>query len=159
MLLTFQLSDVLFRSHFPHRHDDLDDLVRLIQNIDGRHEEFLGHLARDFISVLADPAQHSHVGVYHGVIGADVNGRGRGESAELADLFAAGVAVHLNTDLDLAVLHDELTQKIGVIGCDLTAGGFQSMGLATFSKEINRQLDCQTVAKRINGKRVRVFVK
>ena len=37
--------------------------------------------------------------------------------------------------------------------------GFQSMGLATFSKEINRQLDCQTVAKRINGKRVRVFVK
>lgn len=40
-----------------------------------------------------------------------------------------------------------------------TDNGFQSMGLATFSKEINRQLDCQTVAKRINGKRVRVFVK
>lgn len=37
--------------------------------------------------------------------------------------------------------------------------GFQSMGLATFSKEINRQLECQTVSKRINGKRVRVFVK
>ena len=37
--------------------------------------------------------------------------------------------------------------------------GFQSMGLATFSKEINRQLDCQSVLKRINGKRVRVFVK
>ena len=37
--------------------------------------------------------------------------------------------------------------------------GFQSMGLATFSKEINRQLDCQTVAKRINGKRVRIFAK
>lgn len=37
--------------------------------------------------------------------------------------------------------------------------GFQSMGLATFSKEINRQLDCQTKEKRINGKKVRVFVK
>ncbi len=37
--------------------------------------------------------------------------------------------------------------------------GFQSMGLATFSKEINRQLDCQTREKRINGKKVRVFVK
>ena len=37
--------------------------------------------------------------------------------------------------------------------------GFQCMGLTTFSKEINRQLDCQTVLKRINGKRVRVFVK
>ena len=37
--------------------------------------------------------------------------------------------------------------------------GFQSMGLATFSKEINRQLDCQTILKRINGKRIRVFVK
>lgn len=37
--------------------------------------------------------------------------------------------------------------------------GFESMGLATFSKEINRQLVCQTVSKRINGKRVRVFVK
>jgi putative DNA primase/helicase len=37
--------------------------------------------------------------------------------------------------------------------------GFQSMGLATFSKEINRQLDCQTISKRINGKRVRIFVK
>ena len=37
--------------------------------------------------------------------------------------------------------------------------GFQSMGLATFSKEINRQLDCQTREKRINGKKVRVFAK
>ena len=37
--------------------------------------------------------------------------------------------------------------------------GFQSMGLATFTKEINRQLSCQSVPKRINGKRVRVFVK
>jgi len=37
--------------------------------------------------------------------------------------------------------------------------GFQSMGLAAFSKEINRQLGCQTTVKRINGKRVRVFVK
>lgn len=37
--------------------------------------------------------------------------------------------------------------------------GFQSMGLATFSKEINRQLNCQTILKRINGKRIRVFVK
>lgn len=36
--------------------------------------------------------------------------------------------------------------------------GFQGMGLMTFSKEINRQLNCQTVAKRVNGKRVRVFV-
>ena len=37
--------------------------------------------------------------------------------------------------------------------------GFQSMGLATFTKEINRQIDCQSILKRINGKRVRVFVK
>ena len=37
--------------------------------------------------------------------------------------------------------------------------GFQSMGLATFSKEINRQLDCQTKEKRINGKKVRIFAK
>ena len=37
--------------------------------------------------------------------------------------------------------------------------GFQSMGLITFSKEINRQLGCQTVAKRINGQRIRVFAK
>ena len=37
--------------------------------------------------------------------------------------------------------------------------GFQSMGLTTFAKEINRQLGCQSVQKRINGKRVRVFVK
>ncbi len=36
--------------------------------------------------------------------------------------------------------------------------GFQSMGLTTFAKEINRQLGCQSVQKRINGKRVRVFV-
>ena len=43
------------------------------------------------------------------------------------------------------------------IFCD--DNGFQSMGLVTFSKEINRQLDCQTVTKRINGKRIRVFVK
>lgn len=42
------------------------------------------------------------------------------------------------------------------IFCD--DNGFQSMGLATFSKEINRQLNCQTVSKRINGKRVRIFV-
>lgn len=37
--------------------------------------------------------------------------------------------------------------------------GFQSMGLTTFTKEINRQLDCQSVLKRINGQRVRVFTK
>lgn len=37
--------------------------------------------------------------------------------------------------------------------------GFQGMGLASFSKEINRLLNCQTKEKRINGKRVRVFVK
>ena len=37
--------------------------------------------------------------------------------------------------------------------------GFQGMGLASFSKEINRQLNCQTILKRINGKRIRVFVK
>jgi putative DNA primase/helicase len=37
--------------------------------------------------------------------------------------------------------------------------GFQGMGLASFSKEINRQLDCTTQPRRINGKRVRVFVK
>lgn len=35
--------------------------------------------------------------------------------------------------------------------------GFQSMGLATFTKEINRQLNCQSIPKRVNGKRVRVF--
>ena len=37
--------------------------------------------------------------------------------------------------------------------------GFQSMGLITFSREITRQLNCQTIEKRINGKRVRVFVR
>lgn len=37
--------------------------------------------------------------------------------------------------------------------------GFQSMGLVTFSKEINRQLNCTTTEKRINGKRVRIFVR
>lgn len=37
--------------------------------------------------------------------------------------------------------------------------GFQSMGLASFSKEINRQLECQTKERRINGKKVRLFVK
>ena len=37
--------------------------------------------------------------------------------------------------------------------------GFQSMGVASFSKEINRQLGCQSIPKRINGKVVRVFVK
>lgn len=37
--------------------------------------------------------------------------------------------------------------------------GFQSMGLVTFSKEINRQLNCQTKQIRINGKKVRVFAK
>jgi putative DNA primase/helicase len=43
------------------------------------------------------------------------------------------------------------------IFCD--DNGFQSMGLATFTKEINRQLECQSIPKRINGKRVRVFMK
>ena len=37
--------------------------------------------------------------------------------------------------------------------------GFQSMGLATFSKEINRQLNCETKEKRIDGKKIRMFVK
>lgn len=37
--------------------------------------------------------------------------------------------------------------------------GFQSMGLTTFTKEINRQLGYQSIQKRINGKKVRVFVK
>lgn len=37
--------------------------------------------------------------------------------------------------------------------------GFESVGLATFTKEINRQLGCESILKRINGKRVRVFVK
>lgn len=41
--------------------------------------------------------------------------------------------------------------------CD--ENGFQPMGLTVFSKEINRQLNCQTITKRVNGKRVRVFVK
>lgn len=40
-----------------------------------------------------------------------------------------------------------------------TDNGFQGMGLANFTKEINRQLNCQSVAKRVNGKRVRVFMK
>lgn len=40
-----------------------------------------------------------------------------------------------------------------------TDNGFQGMGLANFTKEINRQLNCQSVAKRVNGKRVRVFVR
>lgn len=43
------------------------------------------------------------------------------------------------------------------IFCD--DNGFQSMGLATFTKEINRQLDCQSIQKRINGKKVRIFMK
>ena len=37
--------------------------------------------------------------------------------------------------------------------------GFEAMGLATFSKEINRQLNCQSIPKRINGKRVRIFTR
>ena len=37
--------------------------------------------------------------------------------------------------------------------------GFQSMGLASFSKEINRHLECVTKERRINGKKVRIFVK
>ena len=36
--------------------------------------------------------------------------------------------------------------------------GFQCMGLMVFSKEINRQLNCETKQKRIDGKRVSVFV-
>ena len=36
--------------------------------------------------------------------------------------------------------------------------GFQSMGLASFSKEINRHLECVTKERRINGKKVRVFL-
>jgi putative DNA primase/helicase len=37
--------------------------------------------------------------------------------------------------------------------------GFQYMGLTSFSKEINRQLECTTISKRINGRKVRIFVK
>lgn len=37
--------------------------------------------------------------------------------------------------------------------------GFQCMGLANFSKEITRQLNCQVKDKRINGRKARVFVK
>jgi putative DNA primase/helicase len=36
--------------------------------------------------------------------------------------------------------------------------GFQSMGLANFSKEITRQLNCLVKDKRINGRKARVFV-
>jgi putative DNA primase/helicase len=36
--------------------------------------------------------------------------------------------------------------------------GFQCMGLMVFSKEINRQMRCETKQKRIDGKRVSVFV-
>ena len=36
--------------------------------------------------------------------------------------------------------------------------GFQSMGLANFSKEITRQLNCMVKDKRINGRKARVFV-
>lgn len=38
------------------------------------------------------------------------------------------------------------------------ANGFQGMGLATFSKEITRQLNCMVKDKRINGRKARVFV-
>lgn len=37
--------------------------------------------------------------------------------------------------------------------------GFQCMGLANFSKEITRQLNCMVKDKRINGRKARVFVK
>ena len=36
--------------------------------------------------------------------------------------------------------------------------GFQSMGLANFSKEITRQLNCMVKDKRVNGRKARVFV-
>lgn len=36
--------------------------------------------------------------------------------------------------------------------------GFQSMGLANFSKEITRQLNCLVKDKRVNGRKARVFV-
>lgn len=36
--------------------------------------------------------------------------------------------------------------------------GFQNMGLANFSKEITRQLNCLVKDKRINGRKARVFV-
>lgn len=36
--------------------------------------------------------------------------------------------------------------------------GFQCMGLANFSKEITRQLNCMVKDKRINGRKARVFV-
>jgi putative DNA primase/helicase len=36
--------------------------------------------------------------------------------------------------------------------------GFQSMGLANFSKEITRQLNCLVKDRRINGRKARVFV-
>lgn len=36
--------------------------------------------------------------------------------------------------------------------------GFQNMGLATFSKAITRELGCQVMDKRINGRKARVFV-
>jgi putative DNA primase/helicase len=36
--------------------------------------------------------------------------------------------------------------------------GFQSMGLANFSKEVTRQLNCQVKDKRINGRKTRIFV-
>lgn len=36
--------------------------------------------------------------------------------------------------------------------------GFQGMGLANFSKEVTRQLNCQIKDKRINGRKTRVFV-
>lgn len=37
--------------------------------------------------------------------------------------------------------------------------GFQCMGLANFSKEITRQLNCMVKDKRINGRKARVFVR
>ena len=36
--------------------------------------------------------------------------------------------------------------------------GFQCMGLASFSKEITRQLNCRVIDKRINGRKARIFV-
>jgi putative DNA primase/helicase len=42
------------------------------------------------------------------------------------------------------------------IFCD--DNGFQCMGLANFSKEITRQLNCMVKDKRVNGRKTRVFV-
>ena len=78
---------------------------------------------------------------------------------EYAREHGFGMQIHLSETEKDDIINQEtkLVHSKYEIFCN--DNGFQCMGLTTFSKEINRQLDCQTQEKRINGKRVRVFVK